>query len=58
MLKLLQKHHFQKNSNPFTSFFSTCNQTLQCLLKDVVHFLSIGLISNQFSCTHDILKIQ
>jgi hypothetical protein len=28
MLKFSQKCHFQKNSNPFTSSFTTYNQTL------------------------------
>ncbi len=30
----------------------------QCLMNVFVDFLRIGLISNQFTCSHDILKIQ
>jgi hypothetical protein len=31
---------------------------LQCLMSVFVNFLFIGLISNQFTCSLDILKIQ
>jgi hypothetical protein len=31
---------------------------LQCLMSVFVKFLLIGLNSNYFSCSHDILKIQ
>jgi hypothetical protein len=31
---------------------------LQCLISAFVNFLLIGLISNQFTCSHDILKIK
>jgi len=52
MLKIGKKRHFQKISNPFANPFIVkhCNV--------FVNFLVIGLISNQFTCSHDILKIK
>jgi len=58
MLKISQKMSFKKKIKSFYKSFYYFKASVIVFNEFFVNFLFIGLVSNYFTCSHDILKIQ